>query len=83
MPLIVIFILLVGAGWILVSWFQMLYGSYKGFPRAAGMPLPMIGHSYKFLCPLEELWPTAQKIIADFDPDERMVIVKLILKDAL
>ena len=73
MPQIILLLLIVGAGWILVSWSRMLYGSYKGFPRSAGMPLPIIGHSYKLLCPLEDLWPTLEKIIAKYDPDERMV----------
>ena len=73
MPQIILLLLIVGAGWILVTWFRMLYGSYKGFPRSAGMPLPIIGHSYKLLCPLEDLWPTLEKIIAKCDPDEKMV----------
>ena len=72
MPQIAIFLLIVGAGWIIISWLRMLYGSR---PRAAGFPLPIIGHSYKFLVPLEDIWPTAEKIIADFDPDEKMVKV--------
>ena len=66
MPQIILLLLIVGAGWILVTWFRMLYGSYKGFPRSAGMPLPIIGHSYKLLCPLEDLWPTLEKIIAKY-----------------
>ena len=70
MPQIIIFLLVVGAVWILISWFRMLYGSR---PRASGMPLPIIGHSYKLMVPLEEIWPTAEKIIADYDPDEKMV----------
>ena len=70
MPQIIIFLLIVGAGWIVISWLRMLYGSR---PRGAGMPLPIIGHSYKLLCPLEDLWPTLEKIIAKCDPDEKIV----------
>jgi len=72
MPQIAIFLLIVGAGWIIISWLRMLYGSR---PRAAGLPLPIIGHSYKFMVPSEDLWTTAEKIIADYDPDEKMVKV--------
>ena len=72
MPQIVIFLLVVGAGWIIISWLRMLYGSRL---RTLGFPLPIIGHSYKFMVPLEDLWTTAEKIIADYDPDEKMVKV--------
>ena len=72
MPQIVIFLLIVGAGWIIISWLRMLYVSR---PRAAGFPLPIIGHSYKFMVPLEDIWSTAEKLIAHYDPDEKMVKV--------
>ena len=72
MPQIIIFLLIVGAVWILISWFRMLYGSR---PRAAGFPLPIVGHSYKFMVPLEDIWSTAEKLTAHYDPDEKMVKV--------
>ena len=48
---------------------------YVSRPRAAGFPLPIVGHSYKFMVPLEDIWSTAEKLIAHYDPDEKMVNV--------
>ena len=35
------------------------------------MPFPIVGHSYQFMVPQEDIWSTAESIIAKCDKQQR------------
>ena len=43
-----------------------------------GMPFPIVGHSYQFMVPQEDIWSTAESIIAKCDKQQRKVSLKSI-----
>ena len=59
------------ASWVILNWIQMK--TWKQCPTP-GNPLPLIGHSYQFMGPQEDIWAKAETIIARSDRHERKVV---------
>ena len=65
---IVVVASLVLAALVILNWVQMIFWKQSPTP---GMPFPIVGHSYQFMVPQEDIWSTAESIIAKCDKQQR------------